>query len=123
MTLQEAKQALRAGKAIAHRHFTDEEYIRERNGRAEFEDGVPFSWVEFFKWRNEQDYADDWRIVTVLTNEPEPIPFTNPYERKQKEMERIMSIPETYRRGAPKIGRNDPCHCGSGKKFKKCCHG
>ncbi|MDO9043320.1 MAG: YchJ family metal-binding protein [Desulfocapsaceae bacterium] len=24
------------------------------------------------------------------------------------------------RRG-PKIGRNDPCHCGSGKKFKKCC--
>lgn len=20
-----------------------------------------------------------------------------------------------------KIGRNDPCHCGSGKKFKKCC--
>ncbi len=22
---------------------------------------------------------------------------------------------------APKIGRNDPCSCGSGKKFKKCC--
>jgi len=20
-----------------------------------------------------------------------------------------------------KIGRNDPCYCGSGKKFKKCC--
>jgi hypothetical protein len=20
-----------------------------------------------------------------------------------------------------KLGRNDPCHCGSGKKFKKCC--
>jgi hypothetical protein len=20
-----------------------------------------------------------------------------------------------------KINRNDPCHCGSGKKFKKCC--
>ncbi|MGL6042108.1 MAG: SEC-C metal-binding domain-containing protein, partial [Deefgea sp.] len=25
-------------------------------------------------------------------------------------------------REEPKIGRNDPCHCGSGKKFKKC-HG
>lgn len=24
-------------------------------------------------------------------------------------------------RDAPKIGRNDPCSCGSGKKFKKCC--
>jgi uncharacterized protein YecA (UPF0149 family) len=22
---------------------------------------------------------------------------------------------------APKIGRNEPCPCGSGKKFKKCC--
>lgn len=22
----------------------------------------------------------------------------------------------------PKIGRNDPCHCGSGKKYKKCCY-
>lgn len=21
----------------------------------------------------------------------------------------------------PKLGRNDPCHCGSGKKYKKCC--
>jgi hypothetical protein len=28
---------------------------------------------------------------------------------------------ETFRREAPKIGRNDPCPCGSGKKFKKCC--
>jgi hypothetical protein len=25
------------------------------------------------------------------------------------------------RRSAPKVGRNDPCPCGSGKKFKKCC--
>jgi uncharacterized protein len=24
-------------------------------------------------------------------------------------------------RSAPKVGRNDPCPCGSGKKFKKCC--
>ncbi|HNT97064.1 MAG TPA: SEC-C metal-binding domain-containing protein [Elusimicrobiales bacterium] len=28
---------------------------------------------------------------------------------------------ETVRRGEPRIGRNDPCHCGSGKKYKKCC--
>lgn len=25
------------------------------------------------------------------------------------------------RKAAPKIGRNDPCPCGSGKKYKKCC--
>ena len=28
---------------------------------------------------------------------------------------------ETFRRETPKIGRNDPCPCGSGKKFKRCC--
>ena len=25
------------------------------------------------------------------------------------------------RHEAPKVGRNDPCPCGSGKKFKQCC--
>jgi len=30
--------------------------------------------------------------------------------------------PDTFIRAAPKIGRNDPCPCGSGKKYKKC-HG
>lgn len=25
------------------------------------------------------------------------------------------------KRATPKVGRNDPCTCGSGKKFKKCC--
>lgn len=29
---------------------------------------------------------------------------------------------ETVRRAEPKVGRNDPCPCGSGKKYKKC-HG
>ena len=28
---------------------------------------------------------------------------------------------ETIRRDGPKVGRNDPCPCGSGKKYKKCC--
>jgi len=27
----------------------------------------------------------------------------------------------TVRRTIPKMGRNEPCHCGSGKKYKKCC--
>jgi len=27
----------------------------------------------------------------------------------------------TYKREEKKIGRNEPCPCGSGKKYKKCC--
>ena len=30
---------------------------------------------------------------------------------------------ETVRHDSPRVGRNDPCPCGSGKKFKKCCAG
>ena len=29
--------------------------------------------------------------------------------------------PKTYTRETEKVGRNDPCPCGSGKKFKECC--
>jgi SEC-C motif-containing protein len=31
-------------------------------------------------------------------------------------------VPKTVVRAAPKVGRNDPCPCGSGKKYKHC-HG
>ena len=30
---------------------------------------------------------------------------------------------ETFRKKHEGVGRNDPCPCGSGKKFKKCCRG
>jgi tetratricopeptide (TPR) repeat protein len=30
-------------------------------------------------------------------------------------------ISEPVRRAQPKVGRNDPCPCGSGKKYKRCC--
>ena len=30
-------------------------------------------------------------------------------------------VAKTIRKETPKVGRNDPCPCGSGKKYKKCC--
>ena len=33
----------------------------------------------------------------------------------------LREPPLTVRRESPKIGRNDPCPCGSGKKYKQCC--
>lgn len=29
--------------------------------------------------------------------------------------------PATFVKTAPDVGRNEPCKCGSGRKFKKCC--
>ena len=41
------------------------------------------------------------------------------YNEKKKEVKEKKQ--ETVRRTTPKIGRNDPCPCGSGKKYKHCC--
>jgi len=32
------------------------------------------------------------------------------------------NVSATMRRAVPRTGRNDPCHCGSGKKYKNCCY-
>jgi preprotein translocase subunit SecA len=40
----------------------------------------------------------------------------------QAEQASAPDEPHQVRRDAPKVGRNDPCPCGSGKKYKKC-HG
>jgi len=49
---------------------------------------------------------------------------------KEKELEELQlggaggsaeEGPKPSRRAAPKVGRNDPCPCGSGKKYKHCC--
>ena len=34
----------------------------------------------------------------------------------------FLKSQKTIRRFAPKVGRNDPCPCDSGKKNKKCCN-
>ncbi len=41
-------------------------------------------------------------------------------ERREEMMHR-PPFPPAIRREEPKVGRNDPCPCGSGKKHKKCC--
>ncbi len=67
-----------------------------------------------------------------VADEPAPqLPaFARERERKQQRQEKEMRLqaganqaeaPKPVRAGA-KVGRNDPCPCGSGKKYKKC-HG
>ncbi|MGA3372938.1 MAG: DUF1186 domain-containing protein [Terracidiphilus sp.] len=40
---------------------------------------------------------------------------------KDAAIQRREDSPTGFKRAAPKIGRNDPCPCASGKKYKKCC--
>lgn len=51
---------------------------------------------------------DESAIGQGLNPETEPAPAPEP-------------APEPVRREEPKVGRNEPCPCGSGRKFKDCC--
>ncbi|MBQ3223386.1 MAG: SEC-C domain-containing protein [Clostridia bacterium] len=55
--------------------------------------------------------------MSVLVRRPEP-----PKEEERK-IVASHGEPEAKRpvRAGEKVGRNDPCPCGSGKKYKECC--
>lgn len=57
------------------------------------------------RWKEEDERARA-REAMSLPDDDEPYYFEEPYVRQE-----------------PKTGRNDPCPCGSGKKYKKCCLG
>jgi hypothetical protein len=72
-------------------------------------------------WKQERDERErnyalrrmemkDWDIADSSWEDEEDQPFALP-----------PSDSTTYRRYEAKVGRNDPCPCGSGKKHKKCC--
>jgi len=42
-------------------------------------------------------------------------------EEEEEQGAAVLEKPAPVRHEGPKVGRNDPCPCGSGKKYKKCC--
>lgn len=64
-------------------------------------------------YKNMVDAKADWLYGLPAWNDIFP-------EEKRKELYREAKKANTIVKG-PKIGRNDPCPCGSGKKYKKCC--
>jgi hypothetical protein len=67
-------------------------------------------------------FSDPWRFYT-----PEAIARRQQRwaeeDAAERDDEALDAAPVRYVRAAPKVGRNDPCPCGSGKKYKKCCLG
>ncbi len=42
-------------------------------------------------------------------------------EEKRREITKSYRLSKQFINNSPKVGPNDPCPCGSGKKYKKCC--
>jgi len=70
---------------------------------------------------------DKFKPVALLDILMEVFEATRKYENKKEnildisEAEEVEDFPSTPVTREKKIGRNDPCPCGSGKKYKKCC--
>lgn len=73
-------------------------------------------------------YDKEYGLLTIpknKQNEPEKKEFSvTTILYSSKAFEKVMELSEEANSDkANKIGRNDPCACGSGKKYKKCCMG
>jgi hypothetical protein len=81
-------------------------------------------------WLKEHDYLAAWLgvllavILSKCSQEPtQPIQnIINVAVQQQVTVAQGADGATPVRRSSPKVGRNDACPCGSGKKFKKC-HG
>jgi SEC-C motif-containing protein len=98
--------------------------------RDDFDRGAAESWAKRSTWLG-------LRIVSTERGEPcddeGVVEFVATYEtsgervdhRERSEFRKAAGGQWLYVRGAApelaKVGRNDPCPCGSGKKYKKCC--
>ncbi len=59
--------------------------------------------------------------IQLAREEPEKLPAKKKRRLNLIHGDNDSATPATVRRTGKKIGRNDPCPCGSGKKYKKCC--
>jgi len=82
------------------------EILETKDGRPDDKEGK----VEFRVTYSESGVKQEHHELSTFKKEGETWYFVT---GKNMPMKPVVS--------APKIGRNDPCSCGSGKKFKKCC--
>lgn len=75
-----------------------------------------------------QNYPEleEWRKEREEESRRKPFMFGGPALRSAPPVSRVPSLPSVLpptpvQKAGQKVGRNDPCPCGSGKKFKKCC--
>jgi uncharacterized protein len=105
--------------------------LREKDWRPLIEDKeavnllAPMMWLSSEEARKEMGGGGDpeatySEMVDLLTISVLAIyAYWEPYRRKMWAEELERESPAIDRR--PRVGRNEPCPCGSGKKFKKCC--
>ncbi len=77
--------------------------------------------VDMLSRLREQVLSTLFKVQIVSEEEQQQRAMSRRERRRYKEHRGDMPTGQTYRREGRKIGRNEPCPCGSGKKYKHCC--
>ena len=113
-----------------------------------FMSGMQFGKADWAALLDDEDHGGSLVAIFALANEHNPDPKMRPYKQpisadrretliagaaagttriyRYFKAQRFLAndplgdMPD-FLRTIPKVGRNDPCPCGSGKKFKQCC--
>jgi hypothetical protein len=94
----------------------DQQSVEESYSEGGEETRPPTDWLVLYRERFREHIERLNRPATA----PRPfIPTLRESREEPGERPAIQPL-ETIRKTGPKIGRNDPCWCGSGKKYKKC---
>jgi uncharacterized protein len=140
---------LNSGEVYLPLLLEDESGITHANDWANgFLRGMEFGKEDWALLLDDEDYGGSLVAIFALANEnnsdPEMRPYKDPISADLRETliagaaagttqiyryfkaRRLLANDPlggtpTFRRTMPKVGRNDPCPCGSGKKFKQCC--
>jgi uncharacterized protein YecA (UPF0149 family) len=80
-------------------------------------DKVKLAELKAFVVEQGQEPTDDVLAATLFPNVPNAVKSLQNYGTKSMRLAGKKIVTPTGK----KIGRNEPCHCGSGKKYKKCC--
>lgn len=116
-------------------NFLKETLHPDPSEEEEFDEDQTRQWAESSKWLGlEIDSIkdgledDDYGMVEFTASYESDGQRLDHHERAyfEKVDERWYFVegkvgPKTFKRNENKVGRNDPCTCGSGKKYKKCC--
>ena len=66
-------------------------------------------------------YTTHWQVERVGSGAHARVRLSSEWESRALGINGFFEQTRQLGEGGTKVGRNDPCFCGSGKKFKKCC--
>ncbi len=92
------------------------EVYESRDGERNDDEG----WVQFSAWHDEDGEEQCLRETSKFVKRNGRWYYSLEGSRVHRE-ESPESEVKTVVRDKPKVGRNEPCPCNSGKKYKKCC--